>query len=56
MSLPGLLGAGGLLRVCFPAWRRYFRADFHPGEQSSQRSAAWLSAHAVLFQPVNSGA
>jgi predicted metal-dependent hydrolase len=51
-----LLGEGGLLRVCFPAWRRYFRADFHPSEQSSQRSAAWLSAHAVLFQPVNSGA
>jgi hypothetical protein len=51
-----LLGEGGLMRVCLPAWRRYFRADFHPSEQSSQRSAAWLSAHAVLFQPVKSGA
>lgn len=51
-----LLGHGGLVRSCWTAWRRYFRADFHPGEQSSQRSAAWLSTHAVLFQPLNATA
>lgn len=46
-----LLGQGGLLRSCWAAWRRYFRADFHPNEQNNERSVAWLNTHASLFQP-----
>lgn len=47
-----LLGRQGLLRANARAWRAYFRADFHPSEQSSGRATAWLREHAEWLQPV----
>lgn len=48
-----LLGSGGLLRCCFRAWRGYFDAGFHPAQQDSRRSEAWLASHQVLFQTLS---
>lgn len=47
-----LLGRHGMLRDNFGAWRAYFRADFHPDQQHSQRSADWLRDNAALFTRV----
>lgn len=47
-----LLSRKGLLRPNARAWRAYFRPDFHPAQQHSDRSAAWLSDNAAWFQGV----
>jgi predicted metal-dependent hydrolase len=47
-----MLGKGGLLRHAFKPWRAYFSADFHPSQQGSQRSAAWLRDNAEQFRVV----
>ncbi|MBN9371271.1 metal-dependent hydrolase [Hydrogenophaga sp. YM1] len=48
-----LLGRQGLLRTNWPAWRAYFRPDFHPNQQHSERSATWLREHSERFVPVS---
>ena len=45
-------GPGGLVRECFGPWRRYFRADFHPSQQSAAKAEAWLRSHGDAFTPV----
>ena len=47
-----LFGRRGLVRRTFGPWRAYFRADFHPAEQDSARSAAWLAANQQRFVAV----
>ncbi len=47
-----LLGAKGLLRDTFTPWRAYFRRDFHPSQQHTERSADWLRDNAALFTRV----
>lgn len=47
-----LLAPGGLLRVLWRPWKRYFAADFHPSEGDGAPAAAWLAAHAALAPPV----
>lgn len=47
-----LLGRQGLLRVNWAAWRDYFRADFHPDQQHTERSADWLRDNSALFVAV----
>lgn len=47
-----LFGRGGLLRASLRPWRAYFRHDFHPSQQSSDLSAAWLREHSKLFTRV----
>jgi uncharacterized protein len=42
----------GLVRHGFAAWRRYFRADFHPAQSDGAPSANWLAANAELAPPV----
>ena len=37
-----LLGREGLFRESYAGWRRYFRADFHPEQESSDLSKRWL--------------
>jgi hypothetical protein len=52
-------GEGGLVRECFKPWRAYFRRDFHPSQQESGRSAAWLrdqsSAYTVVPRAASPG-
>ena len=48
-----LLGRDGLLRSNLPAWRAYFRADFHPSQQHSGLSERWLHDNTAVFEPVN---
>lgn len=50
-----MLGREGLLRSSFTPWRAYFRRDFHPSQQDSDRSAHWLRDNAALFTPVGTG-
>lgn len=50
-----LFGRRGLVRCTFAPWRAYFRADFHPGEQDSPRSTAWLAANQQRFVAVGTG-
>lgn len=47
-----MLGRDGLLRANASAWRAYFRPDFHPGQQHSERAANWLRDNAALFARV----
>jgi predicted metal-dependent hydrolase len=47
-----LLGRRGLLRANWSAWRDYFRADFHPDQQHTERSADWLRDNSALFVAV----
>lgn len=47
-----LFGRGGLLREIYRPWRAYFRADFHPSQQHSERSADWLRDNSALFTRV----
>lgn len=47
-----LLGQHGLLRANWSAWRAYFRPDFHPNQQHSERSADWLRENSAQFVPV----
>jgi predicted metal-dependent hydrolase len=47
-----LLGRQGLLRETFAPWRAYFRPDFHPEQQHSERSATWLRENSALFVAV----
>ena len=48
-----ILGArGGLLRGNWAAWRRYFRADFHPSQDDSHLAEQWLASHSDRFVPV----
>lgn len=51
-----LFGRAGLLRTGLGAWARYFRADFHPAQDSSERSARWLADHRALYRPVGPAA
>ena len=51
-----LLGRGGLLRATWRPWKRYFAADFHPGEGNGAPAQAWLTAQAELVQPVRAAA
>lgn len=44
-----LLGREGLLRLSYRPWRAYFRADFHPSQQSSDLSADWLKQNNKLY-------
>ena len=46
-----LLGRDGLLRGNWSAWRRYFRADFHPSQQDSALAARWLEVNRALSTP-----
>lgn len=48
-----LFGREGLLRSNLPAWRAYFRADFHPSQQHSGLSERWLHDNTAVFEPVN---
>ncbi|MGJ7543867.1 metal-dependent hydrolase [Variovorax sp. LT1R16] len=48
-----LLGRDGLLRGNVPAWRAYFRADFHPSQHDSGLSERWLRDNTAVFEPVN---
>jgi predicted metal-dependent hydrolase len=47
-----LLARGGLFRDCFPLWKDYFKADFHPQQHAQHRSAQWLAAHRELYRVV----
>ena len=51
-----LLGREGLLRQSFPAWRQYFRADFHPNQHASGLSERWLNDNRDLYQAVGAAA
>ena len=46
-----LFGHGGLFRENLAPWRRYFRDDFHPGQQSDALAQAWLRDNAAAFRP-----
>jgi predicted metal-dependent hydrolase len=46
-------GQDGLVPANFRAWRAYLRADFHPAEHESGRSAQWLREHADRFAVVS---
>jgi predicted metal-dependent hydrolase len=43
---------GGIVRLQWRAWRRYFRADFHPSQGDGTRAQRWLTEHASLAPPV----
>ncbi len=47
-----LMGRDGLLRESYRPWRDYFRADFHPEQQHSERSQQWLREHQHLYTRV----
>jgi hypothetical protein len=47
-----LFGRAGLLRFSYRPWRAWFRTDFHPGQQHSERSAQWLANNRETWQPV----
>lgn len=49
-----LLGRDGLLRQSWAPWRRYFRADFHPGEQDDRLARDWLTHNQAVFREVGS--
>jgi predicted metal-dependent hydrolase len=42
-----LFGRGGLVRSMAAPWRAYFRADFHPRQQDTQRAEQWLRDNAA---------
>jgi predicted metal-dependent hydrolase len=47
-----LFGQRGLVRQTFRPWKAYLRRDFHPSQQDSSASRAWLQANADAFVPV----
>lgn len=47
-----LLGREGLLRTSYRPWKRYFREDFHPGQQHSDLSARWLATNTGRYTRV----
>ena len=47
-----MLGRQGLLSLSFRPWRAYFRADFHPSQQSSDLSETWLQQNTHLYTRV----
>ncbi|WP_310565019.1 metal-dependent hydrolase [Hydrogenophaga sp.] len=47
-----LLGHDGLLRASARPWRAYFKPDFHPSQQHSERSAQWLDDNRALYTRV----
>lgn len=47
-----MLGRNGAASTSFRAWLAYFRADFHPDQHESGRSARWLAEHSTEFRPV----
>ena len=47
-----LFGRRGLVTLTFRPWLAYFRRDFHPSQQDSSASVAWLREHADSFVPV----
>ena len=48
-----LFGRRGLIRTLAGPWRRYRRADFHPGQQDASRAVVWLREHATQFEVVS---
>jgi uncharacterized protein len=51
-----LLGKQGLFRQSHSAWRQYFRADFHPNQQTSALSEQWLADNSDLYKAVGAPA
>lgn len=51
-----LLGKQGLFRQSHGAWRQYFRADFHPDQQTSGLSEQWLADNSDLYKAVGAPA
>ena len=51
-----LLGKEGLLRQSHGAWKQYFRADFHPNQQTSDLSERWLANNRDLYKAVGAAA
>jgi len=47
-----LFGKRGLLRQNYPAWREYFRRDFHPSQQQSDLSRRWLESNTGNYSVV----
>ncbi|MCM5572229.1 metal-dependent hydrolase [Burkholderiaceae bacterium FT117] len=47
-----MFGKGGLFRETFGQWRRYFRADFHPGREGSDDGVRWLRENAGAYAVV----
>ncbi|MDB5860370.1 MAG: hypothetical protein JWQ76_4059 [Ramlibacter sp.] len=47
-----LFGQRGLVRLTYQPWRAYFKRDFHPDQQESGASVAWLEANRHQYQPV----
>jgi uncharacterized protein len=47
-----LFGKRGVVRQMYPAWREYFRRDFHPSQQSSDLSRHWLESNADSYSVV----
>ena len=47
-----LFGRRGLITLTYKPWREYFRPDFHPSQQDSAASEAWLAANGNRFVPV----
>jgi len=44
-----LFGKRGLVRQTYPAWRQYFRRDFHPAQQDNELSRRWLNDNADAY-------
>lgn len=51
-----LLGKQGLIRQSRSAWKQYFRADFHPNQQTSELSERWLADNRDLYRAVGASA
>ena len=47
-----LFGRRGLVRCAYRPWKAYLRRDFHPSQQDSSASRAWLRANAGTFVAV----
>jgi predicted metal-dependent hydrolase len=48
-----LFGKGGLVPSVRPAWRQYFRKDFHPLQLHSTASEQWLAANSGQYKVVS---
>jgi uncharacterized protein len=48
-----LLGHQSLLRLSYRPWRAYWRADFHPSQQSSDLSETWLQQNTHVYTRVD---
>ena len=47
-----MFSEGGMIRANKPAWRAYFKPDFHPSQQHSTLSKDWLQRNASAFSVV----